>query len=261
MQRTRRRMILWRCALIAVVALAGWAAFLSPFLKVQRVTVSGGRHTTAQQVARAAGLDSADNLLLVSTASVAAEAARLPWVKTVDVERKLPGTVKVIVTERKPVMVLSAEGRQWLVDSEGRVLDSNTKDRRLPVIAGSPVGDVEPGTTLRGQEVAGALAVFGSLPPSLKQRLDAIVAPTAERLTLALRDGTQVRYGAAQELSSKNEVLQVLLRRLGKQGSAVAYIDVRVPTNPAVAGPAPADVPAPVIPTPAVTPRPSPSAP
>jgi cell division septal protein FtsQ len=66
-----------------------------------------------------------------------------------------------------------------------------------------------------------------------------VFAPTVERITFSLREGTSVRYGAAEQIRDKNEVLQVLLRRLDDEGRTAAYIDVRVPTSPAVA---PADV-------------------
>ncbi len=250
-ERTRRRRIVWRCSVAALIALLIWAAFLSPFLKVKKVRVSGGRHTTSEEIARAAGLDSADNLLLLSTSSIAADAARLPWVKSVEVERKLPGTVKVRVTERKPMMVLAAEGRRWLLDSEGRVLGSEPGQERMPVIAGSPVDALEAGATVGDQEVTGALAVFSSMPRTLRTKVQAISAPTVERITLSLRDGTQVRYGAPHDLVSKNEVLGVLLRRLQEEGSRAASIDVRVPTSPAVSPVAP---PAAPDPTPTSTP-------
>ena len=61
-----------------------------------------------------------------------------------------------------------------------------------------------------------------------------IFAPTVERLTLSLEDGTLVRYGAAESLAAKNEVLLSLLAELAREGTQAAYIDVRVPTSPAV---------------------------
>jgi cell division protein FtsQ len=237
-----------------------WAAFFSPLLQVDRIRVSGARHTSAEEIARVAGLDSSDNLLLVSTSSIAAEAGRLPWVKTAQVERKLPGTVKVTVSERRPSLILPAGGRRWLVDKDGRVLSEARGSHDLPVIAGMSAARVEPGATVKSEEIKGALAVLRSLPPDLRARVDAFFVPTVERLSFSLHDGPEVRYGPPRERASKNEVLKVLLRRLGRDRSA-AYVDVRIPTSPAVStaavGP-PAQADAPV---PAPTPAPTPTAP
>ncbi|MDQ3941279.1 MAG: hypothetical protein M3238_08015, partial [Actinomycetota bacterium] len=57
------------------------------------------------------------------------------------------------------------------------------------------------------------------------------------RITFALDDQTVVRYGAPERVRAKNAVLVALLARLRAEGRAGSYVDVRVPTNPAV-GPA-----------------------
>ena len=69
-----------------------------------------------------------------------------------------------------------------------------------------------------------------------------------------MSDGTQVRFGAAESLRAKNEVLVALLAQMRGEGRTAGYIDVRVPTSPAIsAEPAPtATV------TPAATPVPTP---
>jgi cell division protein FtsQ len=249
-RRSRRRRMLWRAAGAAAVALVVWGVFFSPLLAVRRVRVTGARHVTARAVARVTGLDSSDNLLLISPSSIAAQAAKLAWVKSVEVERRLPGTVRLRVTESKPVLILSAGGREWMLDARGRLLGPRRAAPGLPVITGSPVGDLERGAKIDSEEVTGALAVFRSMGPLLRRRIATIFAPTTERLTLSLKDGGQVRYGAAEALASKNEVLRVLLRRARTEDLTVAYIDVRVPTTPALARgvpsvPAPAWAPAP----------------
>ena len=234
-QRGRRRRILWRTAVALAVGVVVWVAFFSPLLKVKRITITGARHTSREDIARSVGLDSSDNLLLISTSSIATQTKELPWVKRVEVARKLPGTVRIRVIEREPSMVLSTSGRQWMLDAGGRVLGPGDDAPSLPVIAGSPVSALQAGARVQDQEVTGALAVFRSLPPSLRAELETIFVPTVERLTLSLKDGTQIRYGAAEDLKSKNEVLGVLLRRLRSEGGAATYLDVRVPERPAAA--------------------------
>jgi hypothetical protein len=54
---------------------------------------------------------------------------------------------------------------------------------------------------------------------------------------LALDDQTIVRYGRPENLRGKNSVLLSLLARVTAEGRHVAYIDVRVPTNPALGPP------------------------
>ena len=239
-ERSKRRRTVVRASLAATGIFAAWAAFWSPLLAVDEVRIVGGRHTTAAEVAAVAGIDGADNLLLVSTSEVAARVRSLPWVRAAKVDRMLPGTVRVRVEERRPAMLLSLGAAKWTIDRRGRVLAAGEATGGLPVLAGVQVSTVRPGLSLRTGEARAALTAWRSLPPRLRQQVVAIFAPTIERLTFSLASGTQVRYGAAEHLRAKNEVLRVLLARTQSEGEPAAYIDVRVPSNPALAAEPPA---------------------
>jgi cell division protein FtsQ len=212
-----------------------WALGFSPLLDVRHVRVIGASHTTAREVARVAGLDSDDNLLLLSTAEVEERAETLPWVKRAEAGRVLPGTVRVRIVERRPAAVVSMGAARWTVDRWGRVLQVGRARKGLPVLAGSAIEDIEPGAELRAPHVLDALTAFRSLPPRLERRVEAIFAPTLERISFSLDGSTLVRYGPAERLWAKNKVLTAVLKRLRAQGRTAAYIDVRVPTSPAVA--------------------------
>jgi cell division protein FtsQ len=232
--RARRRRALATAAALGIVAALAWVAFMSPLLAVERVVVVGGRHVSVQQVAAVAGLSSNDNLLLLSTERVAERVARLPWVRRARVTRRLPDTVRVKVKERRPAMVLSTAGKKWTLDRVGRVLGRGSAGRALPVLGGVRIGDVVPGELLSGGEVGASLEVWRSLPHALRARVAGIFAPSPERITLALDDDTVVRYGAAESMAAKGSVLRALLARVRAEGASVAYVDVRVPANPAI---------------------------
>lgn len=238
--RSRRRRLFGWLAVAVATAAAIWGAFWSPLLSVREIDVVGGRNVDAADVAAAASLGADDNLLLVSPADVASKVESLPWVREARVDRKLPGTVRVRIEERKPAVVLSAEGRQWTLDRMGHVLAEGSAAKNLPALAGlTPAGIVE-GSRVAQPEVRDALAAWRSLSPRIRQRVAAVLAPTPERITFSLTDGTQVRFGAARSLRAKNEVLRALLAQLRADGGAAAYIDVRVPTNPAISAAQPA---------------------
>jgi cell division protein FtsQ len=221
-----------------------WAAFFSSLLHVKQVKVVGAQRTGVEDVVAAAALGPDENILLLTTSEVADRVRALPWVRSVDVDRMLPGTVRIRVAERRPAMVLSLGAARWTVDSFGRVLSSGAVGGDLPVLAGVQVATVEPGVRLRTTEAVAALAVWRGLPRSVRRDVVGIVAPTVERITLSLADETLVRYGAPEEVAAKNEILEVLLRRVRAEGTPAAYIDVRAPLHPAISTRAPAPDPA-----------------
>jgi len=244
--RSRRRRLLWRAGALALCALIAWIAFWSPVLSIRRVRLWGARHTVAAEVVEVAGLQRSDNLLLISTDAIEEAAETLPWVAKAEVRRVLPGTLRIKIKERTPTMALTldAGGRRsrWLIDADGRVLSKGSSHRKLPVLAGMPIEAPEPGSIVESEPALAALTAYGSMPKPLRQKVVAVFAPTEERLTFTLRDRTLVRFGAAENLRSKNSVLRSVLDKLRSQGRTVAYIDVRVPASPAVSQQAPPDL-------------------
>jgi cell division protein FtsQ len=230
----RRKRVVATAALIVTVGLGLWIALLSPVLHIRQIRVLGARHTGKRAVAVATELKSDDNLLLISTDEIAERVRKLPWVLDAAVARSLPGTVRVRIVERKPALVLSGTGTKWTLDRTGRVLERGVAAKNLPVVAGFDVPSVEPGMELGLPEVRAVLRAYRYLPRTLRTRVEGVFAPTEERLSFSLADGTLIRYGAAERLRAKNEVLLALMGRLKGEGATVAYLDVRVPTSPAV---------------------------
>ena len=237
--RARRRRLTYQLTGALSGALLVWIVLWSPLLKVRTVDVEGASHITPAQVARVAGIGEEDNLLFVSSSAITRAVKKLPWVKSVKVDRILPSTVRVRVVEREPAMLVTSNAGTWTLDGTGRVLEAGGEGRGLPALATSDTESLAPGDTIDQLAVRAAVRALGSMPPGLKEKVKAVFAPTSERVSFALQGGLDVRYGSADELRDKHEVVLALLERLRASGSAATYLDVRVPSNPAVAMNAP----------------------
>lgn len=245
-ERGKRRRFVSGMLALALVAGLIWAMFFSPLLRVRDLKLQGAERTTLAEVASVTELlDDDRNLLLLSTAEVKGKVETLPWVASAEVARTLPGTVKVRVRERQAALVLSLGAARWTIDAEGNVLATGAAEEGLPILAGLQVDELEPGLRLQTEEAVAALEAFRRLPRVVQQRVTAVFAPSIERISFSLESGTVVRFGAAQQLDAKNQVLRALFERLGPDGGGAAYIDVRVPTSPAVSGPRPGGSPSP----------------
>lgn len=232
--RSRHKRIIVRLSVLVLLAGLVYAAFFSPLLVVRDVKVLGAEQVSPGEVAAAAAIGADQNLLLMSTESVKERVESLPWVARADVDRMLPATIRIRVEERLPAMILSLGAARWTIDASGHVLTSGEATTGLPIIAGAELEEIEPGKTLDSPEITGAISAWLSLPDDLRARVKAIFAPAVERITLSLSDGTLIRYGAPEDIAAKNEVLVTILERLKAEGTTVEYIDVRVPTHPAL---------------------------
>lgn len=248
-RRRRNRALIGAGVAVALGALV-WTAFFSPLLDVKRVRLVGSKHTSSSQVLEATGIRG-DNLLLVSTARLEGDIRGLPWVSDAKVDRILPDTVRVTIEERTPALAIRGLEGAWTVDGDGRVLQRGALSG-LPVLEAAVTGALRPGAEVTHDGALAVLRMWRSLPRKLRSDIVAIFAPSSERISFSLVDRTLIRYGSAHMLTAKARVLDALLQRLREQGRVAAYIDVRVPSSPAIAPAAPS-----ATPTPGVSPSPT----
>lgn len=96
------------------------------FFRVNSVEVTGNLRYTAEEIIEASGIQTGDNLIILSGSRVsAAIRARLPYVEGVAIRKTLPDGVSIRVTERvAAASVESAEGR-WLISAQGKLLEQD----------------------------------------------------------------------------------------------------------------------------------------
>lgn len=255
LRRLKRLLVL---VAVAATSLAAVVVLRSPILDVDEVRVVGAATTGPDAVTAAAGLDLGSPILLADLDGAEARVRDLPWVGDVVVERELPGTVVVRVTERVPVAVVSGAGRAVLVDDVGRVLGEAPPSAVPPFVhvlvpdappavgeqldLAAPVGpdattrDATAGGATTGDPTAGPggglLAAAVDLAGAVRRDPAGAVAAVhlEPDLWLQLVGGGRVELGDATALDAKVEALRTVHARVDL--SCLATLDLRVPTHP-----------------------------
>jgi cell division protein FtsQ len=217
------------------LGLSGWALMNSPVFATDLVRVEGLRRLAPQEVLEFSGVEPGDNLLRLSLDQVASAVERSPWVVEATAHRDLPTTLLIEVVERRPA--------GWMEDPTGRALlarDGTVLARapggpqRLPAL-GAWSAPLQPGERI--PRPTPALRVAASLEPAVLAQI-AWASVQDDLVTLALREGGQVLYGPATELKDKAEALASLLEWARSREVPVGYMDLRIPSSPAVRTPA-----------------------
>ncbi len=230
----RRRARLRRTLLgLLGLALAIGAVLLerSSVLAVAGIEVVGLERLERAEVLEAAGIGIGDPLLRIRTGRAAAAVIALPLVRTAEVDRTGPTTVRVRVEERRPVLVARGRGRAVLLDRDGIAVVAGDEEG-LPSIelVGRPP-DVGRGV-VDDAALSNAHRAWIGLSGPLRSRVVRLVAPDPDRLELVLDSGVRVRFGRAEDLAAKVRALGAVLA--DTSGSEVTVIDVRVPAAPTV---------------------------
>ncbi|MFL5620184.1 MAG: cell division protein FtsQ/DivIB [Gemmatimonadaceae bacterium] len=177
----------WRLVLAGTAALVLLASPLwgppvfrrLDFFRVRRVEILGARYTSPAELL--------DRLRVDTTRSVwdpleplAARLRTHAQIESVTVTRRLPGTLVVQVTERRPVALVDAPGGLRAVDERGRRLPLDPS--RTPVDA--PVVTAAPRDTV----VYHLLGEMQRDAPALYARLSSIRATGADEIVLQIAD-------------------------------------------------------------------------
>jgi cell division protein FtsQ len=206
--RSRRKLLLWALAAVAVVAL-GAVLWTGPVLLVRSVHVSalGGPALTASQVAEVrerAKVPMQRPLARVDTEAVARRAERLPYVADVSAVRGWPSTLRLEVRLRVPVAAVPTPQGVRLVDDEGVAYA-----RVASAPAGVPVVSVELGGNQGRAALDAALSVLSQLPDSLRESVKAVRATSPDSVRLRV-DGADVVWGSADRTPRKAEIYAAL---------------------------------------------------
>ena len=179
--------------------------------------VEGRKETPKEDVMLALGALKGDAILDIDLEAARQRIVDLPWVTAASVERRLPGTLRVTLTEAEPLALWQKKGTFYLVSRSGDVLAVKDVARfgKLPVI----VGDAAP-------QKAGELFAMLALEPELQPRVTAAVLVGNRRWNLRLDNGVDVKLPelAAEAAWARFATLDRQHRLLDKD---ISVIDLR----------------------------------
>ena len=199
-------------------------------MRVQDIVVEGRSNTPEPLLNAALGVRRGDSMLGFSLEGARVRIESLSWVEHAAVERRLPGTLVVSLTERRPFAIWQNQGRFVLIDRDGQTVANEDVAAfgELPLVvgAGAPQAATALLDTLAGQ-------------PTLQSRVMAAVRVGERRWNLRMKTGTDVLLpeGAEAPALAKLAELQSSQALLDRP---LAVVDMRLPDRLVVRPQAPA---------------------
>jgi len=214
---------LWQSGSAAVLAEKGRDALVARSaamgFTVQEVLLEGRVHEAREAVTRAVGLTRGDPILGFDPAAARARLIALPWVRDAAIERRLPGSVRIRIEERRPLALWQRNGRLALIDDEGAVVTDRNLGafRHLLIVVGADA-----------PRHAATLVAMLSAEPALARRAEAAVRVGKRRWNVRLSGGVEVRLPETDAHAAWHR-----LARLDAQHRLLArdlrVIDMRLP--------------------------------
>lgn len=173
-RRRRRGRFAFLCRLLCFVLIcAAIVGALVLFFKVDTISVSGNDRYSRETILAASGVSEGDNLFLLNKYDAAARITEaLPYVESVRLSRKLPGTLRIDIVECSDPAGIQQDGHCWLISPEGKLVDSPAEaPDGCPMVTGLPLTDPQVGSLAAvPEEQSGDLARLLELLRQLRSK-------------------------------------------------------------------------------------------
>lgn len=151
---------------------------------VRNILVDGRHYTDVTTLRAMLNVDKGDPIFFLRPDEAQSMLEKMSWVKTAHVERRLPDTIYIKLTERTPLALWQRNKRLSLIDAEGMILtDQNLGEFRNLMIV---VGDDAP------KRAAGLITMLAA-EPSIEERVEAATLISGRRWDLKLKSGAEVK--------------------------------------------------------------------
>ena len=212
-------------------------------MTVQGIEIAGRQKTPERAIYAALGVRQGDPILGVDLQAARARVEAINWVQSATVERRLPATLVVSITERSPFAIWQNKGEFVLIDRQGK----EVRNASVDAFMGQLLLLVGAGAEAAAVGIVEALAT----QPGLATRVVAAVRVGERRWNLRMTNGADVMLpeGHERQALARLAELQASQSLLDRP---LALVDLRLPDR-LVVRPAPPPAAAPAAATPRKT--------
>jgi cell division septal protein FtsQ len=219
---------------------------------IEEIDVQTDGVIPVDQLRRWAGVKLEVNLLALDLGRVKRDLEMVPLVRSVSVERVLPRTLRIRVTEREPIAQVNAlrprasggvETSLYQLDADGwvilpleprdRATSPNQSDESLPAISGINANTLQPGRRLIAPQVQAALqflVAFEESPMAGLVDLKRVDVTAPEVLVLTTGQGSEVTFGLT-DFDQQLRRWHAIFKAGRKAGNAIGTLDLAVTNN------------------------------
>lgn len=201
----------------------------SPLFHAKTINIDGESKLKEGKVLELASVDGSTNLIWLSGSAVSERLTAEPWIASADVNKHLPSTLTITITERHAVAQMGA-GHDWtLIAEDGTALQQSKRVSDLPEIQGAQA----PGLGSTDERSRAAAKALAALTAATREAVERVIIEEDGTLRMILRDGGRVEYGAADQFDEKGQAIGGVVSWATENGAKIKTLDVTAPSAPA----------------------------
>lgn len=229
-------------ALLLFVAVF-YYVFYSDFFKIKKIVLIDNKQVAEEEIKFVAEesygkrrflIFPGDNIIVFSISSLQDKIVKqVPEVKDVEIEKKYPDVLKIIVKEKIPTAIWSIDGQEFYIDQEGSIAYAFNKDEsidnlpRVVDLSGTKIGINEKATSQETMNFIRSASEY--FPQKIGEGIDKYFLPSgaAEEIHLKSDKGYLVYFSLKRGAKEQIEDL-LTIKESQLQDVEIDYIDMRV---------------------------------
>lgn len=226
-KRKKRKRILLGLMLILMICIG---LLFTPIFNLKEITISGNEKVESQEIVTASGFVLGENIFKFKLNEAGETIAKIPYINSVILQRKLPGKIEISVTECIPLAYIQSADGMVVVDKDGKVLEKKTEEisYKLPILF-----DFKFDTYILGEKISEnnneklqkILEITKNLYNNNLVKDVLSITTTKGEIYLNFRDGLKVIVGDEENINGKLTMLKEVLKAIPEGSKGV--IDAR----------------------------------
>lgn len=229
----RRRSYAGRIALVVtvlLVALVGVILSLTVFFKTKAIDVYGESRYSSKEIIAAGKIELESNLIRLDSKKIAQRIeTKLPYIEKVTLQKKLPTTAVLNVTEAKIAGYVKTNEGYSIISTNGKVLEKVDKlPEKMAEILGIDANGVKVAEFVSDESgaLSSARAIFDELGVGMSSGVTQMNVADRINLTFVYRDRVTVRLGSETDLKEKIRFVSKILNNpeeIGEDDMGIIY--------------------------------------
>lgn len=208
---------------------------LTVFFKIETISVAGNSTYTAEEILSAAEINKGDNLIRVSGEKLSEKlSVMLPFIEKVKVEKTLPDSLKLIVTETKEEFCFVNKGNCFSANKNGKIIKKyDTVPEELIKVTVSDNVKFTPGKKIlfNNEREQTLFEDYLDLTQELKYKVNFINISDYFASYIKIDDRIIVKFGSSSYFDDKVAYLKASLGGVSNTAEGVFDLSAWTPDN------------------------------
>lgn len=221
--------------LLVLILTAIIATMTSPLFNIKKITVVGNEKITSDEIISLSQINIEENTYKTNMKKAKSKILENPYIKNVEIKRKLPSNVEIIVQERKTTFMIEYGNSYVYINNQGYMLEVSTEKLEVPILQGAETitEDFIPGNRLCAEDLEKMSTVIKIMEISTSNEISSLVTridiQSSQNYKILFETEQKVAYiGDASDLNTKIlNIKSILERESGIRGEIFVNMDLK----------------------------------